>query len=79
MRITLKAARTNAGLTQQEAADKIGVTVDTLGNWERGKSFPNALQIRRMEEVYGTPYDRLIFLPLDYDKTVNIQWDKFLS
>lgn len=53
----------NAQLTQAEAAEKIGVTVDTIGNWERGKSFPNALQIRRIEEVYGVPYDSLIFLP----------------
>lgn len=63
MRITLKAARTNARLTQQEAADKIGVTVDTIGDWERAKSFPNALQIRRIEEIYGVPYDGLIFSP----------------
>lgn len=61
MKVTLKAARTNVGLTQQEAADKIGVTVDTMSNWERAKSFPNALQIRRIEEVYGVPYDNLIF------------------
>jgi transcriptional regulator with XRE-family HTH domain len=63
LRITLKAARANAQLTQQEAAEKIGVTVDTIGNWERAKSFPNALQIRRIEEVYGVPYDGLIFSP----------------
>lgn len=66
MKLTLKAARTNVGLTQQEAADKIGVTVDTMSNWERAKSFPNALQIRRIEEVYGVPYDNLIFLPINY-------------
>lgn len=66
MKVTLKAARTNVGLTQQEAADKIGVTVDTMSNWERAKSFPNALQIRRIEEVYGVPYDNLIFLPTNY-------------
>lgn len=63
MQVTLKAARTNVGLTQQEAADKIGVTVDTMSNWERAKSFPNALQIRRIEEVYGVSYDNLIFYP----------------
>ena len=38
MQITLKAARTNASLTQKEAAERIGVTVDTIGNWERGVS-----------------------------------------
>lgn len=63
MQITLKAARMNAFLTQKEAAEKIGVTIDTIGNWERGKSFPNALQIKRIEEVYGVHYDNLIFLP----------------
>lgn len=63
MKLTLKAARINRNLTQQEAADKIGVTIDTIGNWERAKSFPNALHIRRIEEVYGVPYDNLIFLP----------------
>lgn len=63
MKLTLKAARINCNLTQQEAADKIGVTIDTIGNWERAKSFPNALHIRRIEEVYGVPYDNLIFLP----------------
>ena len=63
MQVTLKAARINTGLTQKEAADRIGVTVDTISNWERAKSFPNALQIRRIEEVYNIPYDNLIFCP----------------
>ncbi len=66
MQVTLRAARANVNLTQREAADKIGVTVDTVSNWEHAKSFPNALQIRRIEEVYGVPYDNLIFLPNNY-------------
>lgn len=70
MRISLKAARMNACLTQQEAADKIGVTVDTIGNWERAKSFPNALHILRIEEVYGIPYSNLSFLPKNNAKSV---------
>ncbi len=63
MQITLKAARTNASLTQKEAAERIGVTVDTIGNWERGRSFPDALNIKRIEEAYSIRYDDLIFLP----------------
>ena len=63
MQITLKAARTNASLTQNEAAERIGVTVDTIGNWERGRSFPDALNIKRIEEAYSIRYDDLIFLP----------------
>lgn len=64
MQITLKAARMNKQLTQRDAAAKIGVTSDTIGNWERGKSFPDAMQIKRIEEVYKVRYDDLIFYPI---------------
>lgn len=70
-RFTLKTAREMRKLTQEEAAKRIGVSVDTLGNYERGKSYPDIPVLRKIEEVYGVPYERLIFLPLDYDKTVN--------
>lgn len=70
MAMTLKAARINKGLTQAQAADKIGVTVDTLSNYERGKSYPDVPIIKRIEEVYETSYCELIFLPKDYGLTV---------
>ena len=71
-RFTLKTAREMRRLTQAEAAKKIGVSTDTLGNYERGKSYPDIPILRKIEDAYGIPYERLIFLPLDYDKTVNI-------
>lgn len=67
----LKQARELKGYNQEEAAKLIGISKDTLGNYERGKSYPDVPIIRRIEELYGVPYNRLIFLPLDYDKTVN--------
>lgn len=72
MRMTLKTAREIRGLRQKEAADLLGVSVDTLSNYERGKSYPDIPVLRKIEDLYGVPYSRLIFLPLDYDKTVNI-------
>lgn len=69
---TLKTAREMKGYKQDEAAKLIGVSTDTLRNYERGKSYPDIPILRRIEEVYGVPYSRLIFLPLDYDKTVNL-------
>lgn len=63
MPITLKAARANKNLTQIEAAKLIGVTVDTLSNYERGKSYPDVPIIKKMEQVYGLSYSDLIFLP----------------
>ena len=66
MPMTLKSARVNKGLTQAQAAQKIGVTVDTLSNYERGKSFPDVPVIQKIEIVYGVPYSELIFLPKNY-------------
>ena len=71
-KFTLKTARERMKLTQDEAAKRIGVIPDTIGNYERGKSYPDIPVLRRIEEVYGVPYEQLIFLPLDYGKTVNI-------
>ncbi len=69
MRVSLKTARELNGYKQIEAAKLIGVSVDTLGNYERGKSYPDIPVLRKIEEIYGVPYDRLIFLPLDFGLT----------
>ena len=63
MPITLKSARVNKNLTQAEAAKKLRISVDTLSNYERGKSYPDVPVIKRMEDLYGVPYSELIFCP----------------
>lgn len=62
MPITLKAARMNKGYNQDEAAKLIGVSSDTLSNYERGKSFPDVPILKKIEEVYEIKYDDIIFL-----------------
>lgn len=69
MRFTLKTIREIKGLKQSDAAKMIGISVDTLSNYERGKSYPDIPILRKIEEVYGVPYDRIIFLPLDFGLT----------
>jgi transcriptional regulator with XRE-family HTH domain len=64
-RISLRAARVNAGLSQEEAACKLGVSKKTLGNWENGITFPSADKINLICELYGVSYDQLNFLPTD--------------
>ena len=63
MALTLKALRVNAGLDQKSAAQILGVTPETLSNWERGKSFPNVPQITSIEKLYKTTYSEINFLP----------------
>lgn len=71
-RMTLKMAREITGMKQYEAAEKLGISKDTLRNYEQGKSYPDIPTLKKIEELYGVKYAQLIFLPLDYDKTVNI-------
>lgn len=65
MAITLKAARVNKNLTQAEAAKLLGISKDSLWNYENGRSFPDVRVVKKMEEVYGIPYNNLIFLTND--------------
>ena len=63
MAITLKALRINKGFDQKSAAEILGVTPETLGRWEAGKTFPNVLQITAIERLYGVNYADINFLP----------------
>lgn len=63
IKITLASARVNVGLNQKQAAALLGVSNGTLCKWENGESFPDALQIAQICELYGVSYDNLNFLP----------------
>lgn len=67
--ITLEAARVNAGYTQKEAAQKLGISNCTLLRWEKGVSMPKANQIMAICDLYRVPYDMLIFLPSELAKS----------
>lgn len=70
MKLTLKAARVNKGLTQKDAAKLMGVSRNVISNWERQISFPDVLQVKRIEEVYGLKFQEIIFLPSEYALSV---------
>lgn len=59
--ISLAAARVNAGLTQEEVARSLGISKNTLINWEKGKSIPRATQMQKMCEIYNIS-EEYIFL-----------------
>jgi transcriptional regulator with XRE-family HTH domain len=65
MQVTLKAARVNAGLTQKEAAAKLGIDARSLAHYEKGHRYPSVPTIQKMEALYGVTYADIIFLPGD--------------
>lgn len=64
MKLTLKAIRVNKKMTQEDAAKEIGISVETLGNYERGVTFPDVPVIKKIEEVYETNYNDINFFAL---------------
>lgn len=51
--LTLKACRIIANIRAEEMATYVGVTVDTLYKWEKGRSFPNMPQMNRIVQCFA--------------------------
>lgn len=56
----LRAARAKCGLTQEQAAEKLFVTRQTVSNWENEKSYPDIVSIVKISELYGVSLDELL-------------------
>lgn len=61
-KITLKAARVNAGYSQKEAAEILSISNKTLCSWENGKTFPDQPMIEKLCVLYGVTYDMIDFV-----------------
>lgn len=60
-KITLKAARVNAGLTQREAAKKLGIAYQTLSQYESDAGTVRQGMLKKMSELYGIPVEFIFF------------------
>lgn len=61
MKISLRAARVNAKMTQKFVANELGITEKTLSLWEKGVTYPNIIQAKKLGELYKTSLDDIIF------------------
>ena len=60
---TLKVARTEAGLTQADLADKVGVTRKTINTVENGVFVPSTVLSLKVARALGTSVEALFQLP----------------
>lgn len=56
----LAALRKDAGMTQQEAADRLGVSNKTISKWESGGGFPDIAILPALAELYGVTADDIL-------------------
>lgn len=61
-KITLKAIRANANLTQAEVAKKLDISPSTWSKWENGKSYPDVVEIEKIEKLFNIGYSDIKFL-----------------
>ena len=56
----LKEIRQNAGMTQEEVAEKIMVSRVTVSHWENGKSLPDIVSLISLSDLYSISLDELL-------------------
>ena len=54
MKLTLKSCRVNVNATAAEMAKAVGVTEDTVYNWEKGKYAPTARHMQKILEFFAS-------------------------
>lgn len=60
--LSLRAARINADLTINQVSERINVSVTTLSKWENYITFPTAMQLKQLCDLYGCTMND-IFVP----------------
>ena len=58
-------ARKKSGLSQEEVAEKLGVSRQTVSKWETDETLPDIRQAKRMAILYNLSLDELISFDMD--------------
>ena len=56
----LKQKRNEVGFSQEVLAEKIGVSRQTVSNWETNRSYPDIGSVLRLSDLYGISLDELL-------------------
>lgn len=71
--------RKKCGLTQEELAEKLGVTFQAVSKWENAKSAPDIFFLPIMADLFGCHIDELfsreIMTEIHYDHCTELPWN----
>lgn len=62
---SLYTARKKSGLSQEDVANKLGVSRQTISKWETNETLPDICQSKRMAQLYHLSLDELIDFDMD--------------
>lgn len=65
-------ARKKSGLSQEEVAEKLGVSRQTVSKWETDETFPDIRQAKKMASIYKLSLDELINFDIDVKEIEDI-------
>lgn len=57
----IKQLRADKGMTQQEVADALHVSRQTVSTWERGKNFPSLDLLKSISALFDVSFEQLLF------------------
>ena len=61
IKFTIKTWRRLANLSQEQLAQKLGVTKQTVFNWEKGTHKPHKHTLQAMADIYGIEVSEIEF------------------
>ena len=56
----LKEHRNRLGLSQEDVAERIFVSRQTISNWETDRTYPDVQSLLLLSEIFGTSIDELV-------------------
>ena len=56
----LKDARIESGYTQEQVAEQLDVSRQTISSWENGRTFPDIVSVVSLSDIYDVSLDALI-------------------
>lgn len=58
-------ARKRRGMSQEEVAEKLGISRQTVSKWETDETLPDICQSKRLAVLYGLSLDELVEFDID--------------
>ena len=56
----IKDARLQKNITQEDLAEYLGVTRQTISSWETGKSYPDIISVIKMSDIFDISLDKML-------------------